>query len=121
VNFWGALKVFTTCLDVVFLIRNLNFDSLNHIKVLFTRGLIFKIIRVVNHAEVKSLVLCWFHPRVEHLLYRRTLYAARSDFSKVFSLRVKRECPFVFGLLAAIVCLLHHNKSPPVLLKHPLA
>ena len=121
VNFWGALKVFAASLDVVFLIRNLHFDSLNHIEVLFTGGLIFKIIRVVNHAEVKSLVLCWFDPRVEHLLYRRTLYAARSDVSKVFSLRVKRERPFVFGLLAAIVCLLYHNESPSVLLKHPLA
>jgi len=58
VNFWGALKVFATSLDVVFLIRNLHFDSRNHIEVLFTGGLIFKIIRVVNYAEVKSLVLC---------------------------------------------------------------
>jgi hypothetical protein len=116
VNFWGALKVFATSLNFVFLIRNLHFDSLNHIDVLFTGGLVFEIIRVMNHAEVKSLVLCWFDPRVKHMLYRRTLYAARSDISKVFSLRVKRECSFVFGLLAAIVCLLYHNESPPVLL-----
>jgi len=89
VNFWGALKVFTTSLDVVFLIRNLNFDSLNHLQVLFSWSLIFKIIWVMNHAKVKSLVLRWFDPCIKNLLNLRILYATWSTVTKIFSLSIK--------------------------------
>jgi hypothetical protein len=121
VNFWRALKVFSPSLYVVFLIRHLPFDFHKHIEVLFPGCLVFKIIRMVDHAKVKCLVLCWFNPSVKHLLHRYSLNATRARVSVVLPLGIKRKCSFIFRLLADAIRLFKHDKSPAMFLEHSFA
>jgi hypothetical protein len=74
----------------------------------------------MNHAEIKRLVLGRLDPRINYLLLGNRGYSNRGAISQILTLAVKREGPFVLGLLAASCRFLQHKESPAMFLHHAL-